>query len=124
QREALQATITPCLQEKSFTGARAVQTLVAAVTEFGIVHVDVPTRLSILNKTLQNAGNNYYRAWMENVSAMDITREWLKATVTSSAEGQVLETAMPLLTLLDRLPFTGPALKACKVGRLVQRLAK
>jgi protein phosphatase 1 regulatory subunit 10 len=78
-----------------------VQTIVGLIAEFGIAYVDVPTRLEVLNKTLHNAGNNYYRAWMENVSAMDITREWLKAASSSSAEGQVLETTMPTLTVSD-----------------------
>jgi hypothetical protein len=59
--------------------------------------VSAQTRLDILTKIRDNAGNNYFRAWLENVAAMDVAREWLKAGATSNTDNQVLETVMPLL---------------------------
>lgn len=73
------------------------QQLVSKIVEFGISEVGAQTRLDILTKIRDNAGNNYFRAWLENVGAMDITREWLKAAAASNADNQVLETVMPLL---------------------------
>ena len=73
------------------------QQLVSKIVEFGISEVSGQTRLDILTKIRDNAGNNYFRAWLENVPAMDITREWLKAGATSNTDHQVLETVMPLL---------------------------
>jgi hypothetical protein len=74
-----------------------VQQLVSRIIEYGILEVSAQTRLDILTKTRDNAGNNYFRAWLENVSAMDVTREWLKAGASASADNPVLETVMPLL---------------------------
>ena len=73
------------------------QQLVGKIVEYGISEVNAQTRLDILTKIRDNAGNNYFRAWLENVSAMDITREWLKAGAPTNADNQVLETVMPLL---------------------------
>lgn len=78
-------------------GVRSVQQLVSKIVEFGISEVSGQTRLDILTKIRDNAGNNYFRAWLENVAAMDITREWLKAGATGNADNQMLETVMPLL---------------------------
>ena len=90
--------IKSSLQPKSLSGGvRSVQQLVSKIVEFGISEVSGQTRLDILTKIRDNAGNNYFRAWLENVPAMDITREWLKAGATSNADNQVLETVMPLL---------------------------
>jgi hypothetical protein len=97
-REAFLNGIKSSLQSKSFSGgARSVQQLVSKIAEFGILEVSAQTRLDILTKIRDNAGNNYFRAWLENVAAMDITREWLKAGATNNADDQMLETVMPLL---------------------------
>jgi len=101
-----------------------VQQLVGKIVEYGISEVSAQTRLDILTKIRDNAGNNYFRAWLENVSAMDITREWLKTGATTNADNQVLETAMPLLHIADRLPFTGETLVSSKIGKIVRKLAK
>jgi hypothetical protein len=74
-----------------------VQQLARGIVDYGISEVGTQTRLDILTKIRDNAGNNYFRAWLENVSAMDITREWLKAGATPNADNQVVETVMPLL---------------------------
>jgi protein phosphatase 1 regulatory subunit 10 len=74
-----------------------VQQLVSRIIEYGILEVSAQTRLDILTKIRDNAGNNYFRAWLENVPAMDVTREWLKAGASAGADNQVLETVMPLL---------------------------
>ncbi|KAH9991625.1 hypothetical protein BJV74DRAFT_412128 [Russula compacta] len=125
RREAFLNAIKPSLQSKSFSGgARSVQQLVSRIVEYGISEVSAQTRLDILTKIRDNAGNNYFRAWLENVSAMDVTREWLKAGATANADSQVLETVMPLLHIADRLPFTGDTLVSSKIGKIVRKLAK
>jgi hypothetical protein len=82
-----------------------VQQIVSKIIEFGIMEVSAQTRLDILTKIRDNAGNNYFRAWLENVSAMDITREWLKAGATTNGDNQVLETVMPLLHVCFLCPY-------------------
>ncbi|KAI0253040.1 hypothetical protein BJV78DRAFT_1153194 [Lactifluus subvellereus] len=125
RREAFLNAIKSSLQTKSFSGgARSVQQLVSRIIEYGILEVSAQTRLDILTKIRDNAGNNYFRAWLENVSAMDITREWLKTGATAGADNQVLETVMPLLHIADRLPFTGETLVSSKIGKIVRKLAK
>ena len=106
RREAFLIAIKPSLQSKSFSGgARSVQQLVGRIVEFGISEVSAQTRLDILTKIRDNAGNNYFRAWLENVSAMDITREWLKGGATTNADNQALETVMPLLHVCFLCPY-------------------
>jgi hypothetical protein len=83
-----------------------VQQLVGKIVEYGISEVNAQTRLDILTKIRDNAGNNYFRAWLENVSAMDITREWLKAGAPTTADNQVLETVMPLLHVCFLCPYS------------------
>ncbi|KAF8495221.1 hypothetical protein F5888DRAFT_1794988 [Russula emetica] len=125
RREAFLNSIRSSLQPKSFSGGvRSVQQLVSKIVEFGISEVSAQTRLEILTKIRDNAGNNYFRAWLENVGAMDIAREWLKAGATSNADNQALETVMPLLHIADRLPFTGETLVSSKIGKIVRKLAK
>ena len=98
RREAFLHGIRSSLQPKNFSGGvRSVQQLVGKIVEFGISEVSAQTRLDILTKIRDNAGNNYFRAWLENVAAMDITREWLKAGAISNVDNQMLETVMPLL---------------------------
>ena len=98
RREASLNGIRSSLQPKNFSGGvRSVQQLVSKIVEYGTSEVSAQTRLDILTKIRDNAGNNYFRAWLENVTAMDITREWLRAGANSNADNQVLETVMPLL---------------------------
>lgn len=100
------------------------QQLVSRIVEYGISEVSGQTRLDILTKIRDNAGNNYFRAWLENISAMDVARDWLKAGAAINADNQVLETVMPLLHIADRLPFTGETLVSSKIGKIVRKLAK
>jgi protein phosphatase 1 regulatory subunit 10 len=95
-----------------------VQQLVSKIIEYGITEVSSQTRLDIVTKIRDNAGNNYFRAWLENVSAMDITREWLKAGATTNGDNQVLETVMPLLHVCFLCPYS-PALSLIKFFFLV-----
>ena len=107
RREAFLNAIQPSLQPKSFSGgARGVQQLVGKIVEYGILEVSAQIRLDILTKVRDNAGNNYFRAWLENVSAMDIAREWLKAGAATNADNQVLETVMPLLHVCCLCPYS------------------
>jgi protein phosphatase 1 regulatory subunit 10 len=97
KKDAFHATIRPLLAPDAFSGAKHVQKLVGHIDDYGSAVVDAPLRLEILTKMRDNAGNHYFRAWSESVPAMDITREWLKAGLTAKAEGQLVETIMPLL---------------------------
>lgn len=98
QRKAtLQAAIKPLLTPTSFTGAGAVSQLVRHIEDHGIVEVEPSIRLEVLTKMRDNAGNHYFRAWVENEDAMDITREWLKSAYATKDESQHLETIMPML---------------------------
>ena len=89
--------VKPFIQPTSFTGAGAVSQLVKILDEFGINEVDVAIRLEILTKIRDNAGNHYFRAWGENLTAMDISREWLKAAFTAKPDNPLSDTVMPLL---------------------------
>lgn len=97
RKDKFSADIRPFLQPNSFTGAGAVHSLVSYIDDFGSQDVDPTTRLEILTKIRDNAGNHYFRAWLENVTAMDITREWLKAGLTANSDSVLVETIMPLL---------------------------
>ena len=54
-------------------------------------------RFEVLTKLRDNAGNHFFRAWADNVDAMDIFREWLKAGAARKDDGALEETIMPLL---------------------------
>ncbi|KAF9446742.1 hypothetical protein P691DRAFT_776657 [Macrolepiota fuliginosa MF-IS2] len=117
------ASIKPLLLSTAFTGAQAVNTLVERIMN-NIQEADPSIRLEILTKIRDGAGNHYFRAWSENTRAMDITREWLKAAYTANDESPLIETIMPLLHIIDRLPLTLETLKASKLGKLVVKLVK
>lgn len=97
RKDKFSADVRPLLQPNSFTGAGAVHSLVSHIDNFGSQDVDPTTRLEILTKIRDNAGNHYFRAWLENVPAMDITREWLKAGLMAKSDSLLVETIMPLL---------------------------
>jgi len=145
RKENFQAAIKPLLQPNSFTGAGAVSTLVTLITDFGSQDVGAQQRLEILTKIRDNAGNHYFRAWSENMTAIDITREWLKAGATAKSDSPLVETIMPLLhvsnawyffnysnhpfiylslQIIDRLPLSVDTLKSSKLGKIVLKLTK
>lgn len=97
RKEQFQAAIRPQLQATSFTGAGAVHTLIALINDYGSQDVDAATRLEILTKIRDKAGNHYFRAWSENTMAIDVSREWLKAAFTANSDSPLVETIMPLL---------------------------
>jgi protein phosphatase 1 regulatory subunit 10 len=97
RKENFQAAIKPLLLPNSFSGAGAVNTLVTLIADFGSQDVSAQQRLEILTKIRDNAGNHYFRAWSENMTAIDITREWLKAGATAKSDSTLVETIMPLL---------------------------
>ncbi|KAF7313453.1 hypothetical protein HMN09_00501200 [Mycena chlorophos] len=129
QRKAeLLNSIRPFLSPKAFSGAAAVKELTARLSEHGFAEVDAQTRMEILTKIRDYAGNHYFRAWVENQTAIDLTREWLKAAFNASREDggdeALVETIMPLLHIIDRLPMTVTSLQTSKLGKLVVRLVK
>ncbi|KAF8450984.1 hypothetical protein L210DRAFT_3470435 [Boletus edulis BED1] len=124
RKDKFSADIRPLLQPNSFTGAGAVSSLVLHIDDFGSQDIDPITRLEILTKIRDNAGNHYFRAWLENVTAMDITREWLKVGLMAKSDSILVETIMPLLHIVDRLPMTIDSLKASKLGKIIVKLVK
>ncbi|KAH9950148.1 hypothetical protein B0H21DRAFT_725032 [Amylocystis lapponica] len=116
--------IRPLLAPTSFTGAGAVSQLVGNIDDYGTQDVDPGTRFEILTKMRDNAGNHYFRAWVENEVAMEITREWLKLAYAGKSDPQLIETIMPLLHIIDRLPLTIETLKSSKLGKIVVKLVK
>ncbi|XP_006459803.1 hypothetical protein AGABI2DRAFT_191644 [Agaricus bisporus var. bisporus H97] len=124
QRKArFYTSVKPLLHSSAFSGAQAVNTLVERIMS-NIHEADPSIRLEILTKIRDGAGNHYFRAWSENPRAMDITREWLKAAYSADDDSPLLETIMPLLHIIDRLPLTVESLRASKLGKLVVKLVK
>ncbi|KAI0751637.1 hypothetical protein C8Q80DRAFT_1218314 [Daedaleopsis nitida] len=124
RRVDLNRGVKPLIQPTSFTGAGAVSQLVNIIDDYGIPEVETATRLDILTKIRDNAGNHYFRAWVDNPVAMEIIREWLKLAFVGRAEPQLAETIMPILHIIDRLPMNLDKLKASKLGKLIMRLVK
>ncbi|KZT12682.1 uncharacterized protein LAESUDRAFT_640450 [Laetiporus sulphureus 93-53] len=124
RRISFLTSIRPLLSSTSFTGAGAVVQLVDHIDDYGPLDVEPQTRLEILTKMRDNAPNHYFRAWVENEDAMDITREWLKSAYAGKSDGQMVETIMPLLHVIDRLPLTLDSLKSSKLGKIIVRLVK
>jgi protein phosphatase 1 regulatory subunit 10 len=142
--------IKPRLQQSAFTGAQAVATLVDRIADYGAADVDPSMRLEILTKIRDGAGNHYFRAWLENLTAMDITRDWLKSALMAKDDNsQLVDTIMPLLhvskhsikrrsgvlmrvilfsnfalQIIDRLPMTVDSLKTSKLGKIVVKVGK
>ncbi|KAI6168929.1 hypothetical protein EDD17DRAFT_1772627 [Pisolithus thermaeus] len=107
RRTKLSADIRSLLLPNSFSGAGAVNSLVGRLDDYG-----------------SQDGNHYFRAWLENPTAMDITREWLKAGLTAKSDTSLADTIMPLLHIVDRLPMTVDALKLSKLGKIIVKLSK
>ena len=97
RQDKFQVSIKPLLLPNSFSGASAVRTLVTHIVDFGSQDVSAQSRLEILTKIRDNAPNHYFRAWAENGTAIDITREWLKAGATAKSDSPLVDTIMPLL---------------------------
>ncbi len=75
--------------------------------DYGVQEVDPPTRWEILTKIRDNAGNHYFRAWVENEDAMTVTREWLKLAYNGKDNAQLVETIMPLLHVSATINLCG-----------------
>ncbi|KAI0366205.1 hypothetical protein BV20DRAFT_1026689 [Pilatotrama ljubarskyi] len=124
RRTSLLVGVRPLIQPDSFTGGGAVSQLVKILDDHGIAEVDAQIRLDILTKIRDNAGNHYFRAWVDNSIAMEIVREWLKLAFIGRGDQQMVETIMPLLHIIDRLPLTLEKLKQSKLGKLIMKLMK
>ncbi|KAI8984940.1 hypothetical protein BD414DRAFT_523025 [Trametes punicea] len=118
------ADVRPLIQPNSFTGGGAVAQLVNILDDYGIPDVDAQIRLDIVTKIRDCAGNHYFRAWVDNPIAMEIVREWLKLAFIGRNDPQLVETIMPLLHIIDRLPLTLEKLKQSKLGKLIMKLMK
>ncbi|KDR74518.1 hypothetical protein GALMADRAFT_157714 [Galerina marginata CBS 339.88] len=123
RKRTFQIAIRPFLLPTAFTGAQAVNQLTNLIAEYGATDVEAASRLEILARIRDGAGNHYYRAWSENTTAIDITREWIKAAAKGN-NAALVETTMPLLHLIDRLPFTVESLMSSKLGKIIKKLVK
>ncbi|KJA21705.1 hypothetical protein HYPSUDRAFT_41852 [Hypholoma sublateritium FD-334 SS-4] len=123
RKRVFQASIRPLLQPAAFTGAQAVRELTDRIAEYGLSEVDAATRLDIVGAIRDGAGNHYFRAWSENATAIDITREWIKAAARGN-NALLVETTMPLLHLIDRLPLDVLGLMESKLGKIIKKLVK
>ena len=97
RRATLARDVKPLIQPNSFTGGGAVTQLTNLLDDFGMNDVDSSIRLEVLTKIRDNAGNHYFRAWVDNPVAMDVIREWLKAAFVGRTDPQLVETIMPIL---------------------------
>ncbi|PPQ63961.1 hypothetical protein CVT24_009084 [Panaeolus cyanescens] len=121
KREQLRNSVRPYLQ--ALTGAGSVTKLVDRLSDYGYSDVDCELRMEILGVIRDGAGNPYYRAWSENATAMEITREWLRAASKADKSDKLSETTMPLLHLIDRLPLTLEGLIQSKLAKVIKKLA-
>lgn len=96
RKRQFKTSIHTLLQPSSFSGAQAVYQLTERIANYGMTEVDAQTRAEILARIRDGAGNHYYRAWSENPTAIDITREWIKAAAKSD-NPLLVDTVMPLL---------------------------
>ena len=96
RKRQFKTSIHALLQPTSFSGAQAVYQLTERIANYGMSEVDAQTRAEILARIRDGAGNHYYRAWSENPTAIDITREWIKAAAKSD-NPLLVDTVMPLL---------------------------
>jgi protein phosphatase 1 regulatory subunit 10 len=96
RKRQFKTSIHDLLQPSSFSGAQAVYQLTERIADYGTAEVDAQTRAEILARIRDGAGNHYYRAWSENPTAIDITREWIKAAAKSD-NPLLVDTVMPLL---------------------------
>ncbi|KAG1753275.1 hypothetical protein EDB19DRAFT_1668370 [Suillus lakei] len=124
RKDSFVTEVRPLLQPNAFGGARAINNLVNLIDSFGSEEVEPALRMEILTKIRDNAGNHYFRAWSENNTAMDITREWLKAAATAKSDTPLVDTVMPLLHIIDRLPLSVESLKSSKLGKIIVKLVK
>ncbi|KAG1888793.1 hypothetical protein F4604DRAFT_1715076 [Suillus subluteus] len=124
RKDSFITDVRPLLQPSAFGGARAINNLVNLIDDFGSEEVEPALRMEILTKIRDNAANHYFRAWSENNTAMDITREWLKAAATAKPDTPLVDTVMPLLHIIDRLPLSVESLKSSKLGKIIVKLVK
>lgn len=83
--------------------------------------INCSTRVEILTKIRDNAGKEFYKVWAKNPGAMEVLRDWLKATVTEEGWD---DTLMPLLFIIDRLPLGVQELQASKIARVLIKVVK
>lgn len=95
-KEKFLTGLKPLLQPNSFTGAGAIAKLASHIENYGVLKVDVPTRLEVLTKIRDNAGNHYFRAWAESSPAMHVTKKWLNDSLSEN-DVALAATTMPLL---------------------------
>lgn len=76
---ALLRSLRPLLLPSGLSGAGAVRRIISELEDYGVQDVDAATRLEVMTRIRDNAGNHFFRAWAENGEAVDVVRGWLKA---------------------------------------------
>lgn len=110
RRAKLQASLKTLLSPKLLSNTDTIADLVDAIDEHGAMRVDADTRIEIMSKIRDNAGNTFFQSWACNDDAMSLISKWLKAGVAGKDEGLYMKTVMPLLhvslgSLIDTIEF-------------------
>ncbi|KAG8900938.1 hypothetical protein FRB99_005663 [Tulasnella sp. 403] len=84
--------------------------------------IDRPTRVEILTKIRDNAGTGFYKVWAKSPGAMEVLKDWLKATLAKKDGFE--ETLMPLLFIIDRLPLGVEELTSSKIAKVLVKVVK
>jgi protein phosphatase 1 regulatory subunit 10 len=156
RRQQFQLHLKELLVPSALSGAGAVKAIVSHLDTYILIgqisapdsgsalDVDIATRLEPVTKTRDNTGNHFFPAWAENLDAMEIFKEELKAGATEKDDGKWEETNIPSLheslftsklsvveismrsfsQVIERLPLTLDQLKTNKLGKIILKLTK
>ncbi|KIY73286.1 hypothetical protein CYLTODRAFT_366291 [Cylindrobasidium torrendii FP15055 ss-10] len=117
--------IRPLISKNAMTGGGAVRALTNKIDDYGALDVNPDIRKEILTAIRDYAANTYFRSWSENHTAMEITGDWLReAALNEDKEDALVDTVMPLLHILDRLPVTLAQVRQHKLGKQILKFSK
>jgi len=120
----LRDVLKPLLTASKLTGPSAVGIIVKVLDSYGSQDIDCEDRTELFSKLSVQADDQFFKAWLENTSAMDITRNWLKAGASDKLDGPWRPSINPILSALGRMRFTIESLKNAKLGKIILKLTK
>jgi hypothetical protein len=92
-RDVLKQYLTPT----NLSGSSAVGIIVRLLDQYGLQDIAPDVRSELFSKLSVQADDQFFKAWVENITAMDITRNWLKAGIADNDNGQWKATINPIL---------------------------
>jgi len=116
--------LKPLLTASRLSGPSAVAVIVNVLESYGYQDIDCDTRTDFFGKLSVQADDQFFKAWVENPAAIDITRTWLKAGAADKLDGPWRSSINPILSALGRMRFTLESLKNAKLGKIVVKLTK